>query len=175
MPCVRDNVSSAKILYGFSMPVLRPNSISSGVSTTLGPVLTDLARGVSGAARGASFRGPVRMHPLVIGCEPAAFQSAQNDFMVRLRASAARRLPSGVCRPLPGAPPWLQQRLLGRPSSSATTLRWHGAFVLRACAMHRGHQRFRLPTYRVIPMTRGRECDFAARAFFRVDRPCTTP
>jgi hypothetical protein len=93
----------------------------------------------------------VLIAPLTIGGEPLALQSAQNDFMVRLTASAMRRLPSGVCRPLPGAPPWLQQRLLGRPSSSATTLRWHGALVLRACAMHRGHQRFRLPTISSYP------------------------
>jgi hypothetical protein len=142
---------------GFNIPVLIPNSMSSGDSMTLGPALTVLA---SGVAVGSFFRCPVRMHPRTIGGEPAAFQSRQNVFIVRLRASAARRFPSGVCLPLPGEPPWRRQRFLGRPSSSVAHIIKQGNPVDLACAKQRGHHLLRVPTI----------CELSPSRAGRIDR-----
>jgi hypothetical protein len=86
------------------------------------------------------------MDPLTIGGEPLAFQSAQNDFMVRLKASAARRFPSGVWRPLPGAEPCNRQRFSGLPSAPTAHFMRQGSPVLRACAPQIGQPQFRRPT-----------------------------
>jgi hypothetical protein len=44
--------------------------------------------GAFAVAVGAFFGWPTLTHPRMIGGEPLALQSAQNDFMVRLKASA---------------------------------------------------------------------------------------
>ena len=105
----------------------------------------------AGVARGEAFGCPVRMQPRLIGGLPAALQSRQKAFIVRLKASAARRFPSGVWRPLPGADPCNRQRFLGLPSSSAAHIIKQGNPVDRACAKHLGHQLLRVPTIESSP------------------------